>query len=833
MSTTFITKNKKIIEKIEPFLATDEEILICEEVTKHHAHGGKDSRILLLTNLNFSLVRIKAFGNPIRSHDCSLLTLKKIKYQNPDQFSLNFGNELAFSSHDALQICETILYHYAVLYYANPAPIEIESHPSTALQLPKLTTRPHGLCMIRLRSFATKYKFKLNSTLERFFKEYDARLLPQMKLTSQHIPDNNLATAQIIAMEPNVNNIAFDNFYPKSIDTFTKRIIESMKNLVSITFSNYTESFTTIDTKITTAEGSKLAELCIQNCSYGFSSSLITALSKYSGRIQSVKFERCKFEKDHVRSLFSSLHKYPSFMKIKYFALNDGTVDHIDLNDFHSLFSRLRYLKYLIINKSNIDISQILVHIFKHASILENICIQNCRFLEPLDESVPVPPCIQMIDIGENQISPEGIGSLFRVLFTNPRRNTVTIYASKIASTSNMSELIDAMCIKNALPILAEFRFNRNEITPNSLKKLLDFLRTQSTLKYLALTNSITDDIEECFEHLSKFVNDGHVIGIEMLSTPPNTEYSAELIKFLKSIVGAKNLQILAVDRSSIGSEGLAVLKELIQANETFYSISCDGIGASSLQDLTDFYQFVADCSHLTNVLIPKIDFQQFEQNPLQLIPGLRFKTPPMSAQMRLKLYQKISTRLLNQDGPRPLIEVLQDSGVNSRSQLTNPLEEMMLYIHKMMVVNGHKIPNFGEKNAFDLDTNNALVTRAGLLTTSSVTTTATKQNFSDDEVENQSESDEELEDEDKKNDDDKIQIPNSEDLTELFLENLQTSLIPCISNRYRNHQSKLNDDVMLDTVRNLVVPKLETVNPSRLATASPSKFELSKIGGQ
>lgn len=804
MSDKLVTNNKKILDKITPFLVDNEEILICTEVVKHHAHGGKDSRIMLLTNFTFSLIRMKAFGNPIRSHEFSVLSLKKVVLEDK-LFTLTFDESITFDSDQAVTICQILLNYYGTIFYQNTINVEIQSTPPGAIEMPKFATRPANLSYMRLKLLAFSKKVKLNLTVERLMKEYDARQLPQVKISSQHVLEDPLVIADVFIMEPGLTNLYLDNFAPKQIDKFVLYIVERSKSLMSLTFANYQEDFSPTQIKIICDEECKIGELTIVGTKYEFASSVFTAFSKYAGRIQSIKFERAKFEKDQMQKIFSSLHKHPAFMKVKYISLNDGTIDNIDLNDLHYLFARLRNLKYLIINKSNIDMSAILTHVFKHASILENLSIQNCRFLEVLDESVIIPPCIQMLDLSENQVAPAAIGSLFKTLLTNPRRNVMTVYLSKIACTGTMSDLVDAICIKDALPIIAEFRFTKNELLPPQAKKLFEFLETQSCLKYLTLSNCFIENIEENFNLLAKFIQESKLAGLEMIGTPISQNYCQELVKMLYKLVGCKNLHVLQLDKSEIGSEGLKAIRAIIESSPSFYSLSVDGAKPSSLEDLIEFYKFICEQKQITGVGLPRSDFELFKASILKCVPEFKGKQPPMNAQARLKIYSKISTRNINTDGPRPIVEVLQDDGICTHT-LTNPIEELMMHVKRIMNGAGYKMLPFGDRRLSAAETEDS------------------KQEIL------RSYTQFELQEDDEEGEDDQAnleELPPIDELAEMFIDNLQTSLIPCMSNRFRITEMSNKDDVYagVDPMKSIVAGKLDTqvsnYNTNNLAHSS------------
>ena len=763
-----ITSNKKIVEKVKTVIQSDEDIIILEPVTKHHEHGGKDERILLLTSSNISLVRLKTFGGIERNHIYSIYKLTKLFYAEPDSFILNFDkDQISISTKEAQKMCQIILYLHSVIFYGSPSTLVIETQPQGLLTPVKHVTRPSSVFQTRLKCFAYIYHIKVHEKTLKFFKDMDSKPSPNLKLPASVITDTTEMIGLLIGMDPDIKLLYLDNFSHKTLDVILPAIFANTKSLNALTFDNYKEP-PQKQFSLQTRENSKIAEISFKHSSFQFINTILSSMSKCGGRISSLKLESCQLAGANVKSIFDSLHKYPVFMRIKYLFLTDGVIDDMDLRDFSILLTRSRYLKFLSITKSSKETSAILKSIFRNATALANLAVTNCRFLEPLDEETEIPPCIAMIDISQNQISSEAMNSLSKAMFLKPRRNALTFYASELASSSTSSELLDAFIVDNARPVLAEFRWSRNEMTPEDTEKLFNFMRTQSTLRYMTLSGCFVEQIPECFAHVTKFVQEGRLQGLE-LATCPCVQYPGELVKLLKTFVGVKPLQILNLERSEIGDQGLIALKQIIDANESFFSISCDGAKPSSLPSLLNFYEHISTVSHLTGVGIPRADFALFRKSP-GMVQALRYKSPPSSATHRLTVYEKVSTQVQGEEGPRDLKKVLFDDGISSQA-LTNPLDELMIYLDA--IVNPENEEEKAKKQAKK----------------------PTDGEEEDEPEEEEEENDEKDGDEKKKKAAPHVDIPSPDELCSLFLSSLQTSTVASMSNKIKNMEKKKTEE--------------------------------------
>ena len=818
-----ITKDSKILEKVKSVVHDDETMLVCEPLIKHHAHGGKDKRILVLTYQYLSLVRVKTFGGVDRKHENSICELKKIFFGEPETFTLTFEKEtLSFSASYGKKICEMILYQHSVLFYGQPNQLIVESNPQGVISSIRHQIRPYSLTSSRLLAFTYMNQTRPTNSSIKFFKDYDNRFTPTLKLTQLTSADSSDAVGKIIGMDPDVKNLLLDNFNLKNIDLMLPAIFKYSNSITTIIFENYRDS-PQQQFDLLPHERTGIKELSFKNCCFPFVSKVLNGMQKFSGRIISLKIERCKLTSAEIKELFELLHKYPAFMRIRFLYLNDGTVDQMDLHDFQMLLPKARYLKFLSINKTNVQTGAILKTIFQHAVALANISITNCNFLEPLEDDVQIPPCVSMIDISNNQITEEALRSLSNLMFLKPRRNAITFYASELASSATQSELLDAFLVENPRPVLTEFRWNRNELSPEDTERLLNFLRTQKTLKYLALSGCFVDDIPESFNYLSQFVKEGRIQGLE-LSSCPGPQYPPELVKLLKTFVGVQALQILNLERSMMGDEGLEVVQEIVDANHHMQSISCDGAKPKSLQVLMHFYEHIANVQHLTGVGVPRVDFASFQRSP-STIPGLKNKGPPSSATHRLILYEKVSTQIKNDQGPRDIQDILLDSGFNQQA-LTNPIEELIQYVG-FMVNPPKKEKNNQEENK-------------------------PKEEESDDEEDDSLNMEQEDEDsleiqnnkkpkkaekdkkektkkEEKKPEEPKVRIPSPEELTSTFLSCLMTSSVAVMSNRFQTLEMIRESNIAFENEHYATTmrgPNFISQRPNTLATSRSGAIE-------
>jgi len=680
---THVSLSPKIMDKIKPLLSEVETIIIANEITKMHNHGGSDSRIFVMTNGALFLFRQKTFGGIEISHEFTIIDIRKIYYIEPQSLTFSFSDKsLEIKTDKAFIIAKNILHLASLIYYGRECPIDFDSTPSSMLNQIKYTQRPINSLITRLFTYSHVFKSKVLPFAIQYLSDIDSHPPTTHKLIlalSQGDPSPTFAYA--LGFDFDVKALLLDNFNPKYLDVFLPQFIGISMTVTKIAFENYRE-VPANPFVVPSADASKLSELSFRNCCFSLINSVMDSLQSFNGRILTLAFEKCKLAAQDIRSIFAIIRKYPAFMKLKILRFDDGAASQMDLEDFSLLLPKTRWLKMLSISSVSIDASVILKCVFKYSITLKSIAVTNCRFLEPIEEGITIPQCITLIDISQCEVTPTSIASLSKILFIMPRNSAMTLYSSELASSFPSSDVLRAFLVPEPRPVLTELRWNRNELSPEDSSLFFKFLRTQTTLKHLTLSGCFNERISESLPHFAKFIQDGYLQGFDLTGSfrPGGKE---ELIKMLRSIIGIPTLQVINVDKTEIGDEGLSVILKIINANRHMISISCDGAKPSSEDSLLSFYNTVYASKNITCVGVPKLDLASFGLTP-SAIKLLKSKKPPINASARLVFYDRIASELKGSSQPRDISSLLLETGF-SRESMANPLDELMNVMGKMV----------------------------------------------------------------------------------------------------------------------------------------------------
>ena len=698
---TILTLNSKIMEKIRIMISDTETLYVATDILKFHSHGGSDNRIFVQSNATMMLLRQKTFGGLELSMEFTILDLIKLQYVEPNSFTLYFeGKSLSFKSDKSKDICNNILYFYSLIYYHinSPNPLKLETTPPNILQFFKHTSRPNGTIITRLLTFAKIYKTKLIPFSIQFFNEFDASPPQVLKLILALCPGEPTPTyAHALGLDVDIKSVILDNFNTKFLHIFLPVFISISTSLIKISFENYRDAPSN-QFYLQSSDNSKLNELSFRNCCFPVIKSVLECLKTFHGRILTLSFEKCKLLSEEIKIIFEILRKYPSFLKLKNLRFEDGSSELMDLEDFGLLLPKTRWLKMLMISKVTIDVSIILKYIFKYSVTLKNISITNSRFIEPLNDDIIIPQCITLIDISNNEVTPISMESLGKVLFKTPRSTGFTLYSTELASAFPSSLILRSFLVQDPRPVLTELRWTRNELLPEDTQLLFDFLRTQTNLRHITLTGCFVERIGESFSIFSKFIKESRLQGFDLIGTSiPN--FGNEIRKFLKTLIGIPSLQIINIDKTEIGDEGLSIILKIVNSNKHMISISCDGAKSSSFENLINFYNNLYSINHISCIGVPKIDFTKFKKN-INLIKNLKNKKSPVNAASRLLYYEKVANEIKETSQPKDLFSLLHESGV-SKELSSNPLDELMNIMNKIVlsIKNQQEDEILGEKS--------------------------------------------------------------------------------------------------------------------------------------
>jgi hypothetical protein len=613
----------------------EETVIYASEVTKLHLHGGKDSRVLLI-----SIGGIYVFSGKGLQQNFNVVDLERISYIFPDILTMVFKEkQLTCQVNDALTVVQGILWLHKVVFFRQEvyqSAVKVEATPEKAIVYPDFSARQKNSLQVRMCVLAHHYGVRIPPESPRAIAEWDARPQAVMKLPNQFIcGDATRAIAHAIAWESEVKSLVMDAVALPTLHIFLQTLFAMSPFLTRISLDDYVQS-PGGEFDFSGSAKSKLTELSFRNCHTNLAFLILNALAKFEGRITTLTVSKCKFLHDHFAVLYRLIGSLPAFMSLSSLRLEDGTGDGLELRQFAEFLSVPR-IKYLSVGKSEVDVAAILSAVGPRLVSVRSLLLNNGHLYEKVTRDLTFGSSIIYFDLSRTAVYPSSLQLFLTEVVNKPRRGLLTLVLSDLITSSASDEMMAAFDVKDAQPVIAEFNYSGNEVTSRDLPKLVEFLKTQKHLQFLALSRCFRERAEQAVEILGDFIIESRLQGLE-LSSDPACPLEGALVTLLTKLTGQCVMYTLICERSMSGDAGLDALRQFVDANPKLTSLACDGTKPASQQALVRAYEAFARVERLAP---PRMDFSIFPQ--LTIPDVIANKHPPkMSGLSRSSDYESL-----------------------------------------------------------------------------------------------------------------------------------------------------------------------------------------------
>jgi hypothetical protein len=420
-----------------------------------------------------------------------------------------------------------------------------------------------------------------------------------------------MAIAQAIAWDSAVTSLVMDNVALPTLQLFVHTLFANSPFLMRISLDDYTAS-PGGEFDLSGTEKSKLSEISFRNCHTNLLFLILNGLTKFEGRIGTLTISKCRLLHDHFSVLYRLIGSLPAFLSLSGLRLEDGTADCLELRQFAQFLSVPR-IKYLSIGKSELDLSAILSVIAPRLESVRSLLLCNGRLFENVKPDLTFSSSVIYFDLSRTAVYPSSLRALLTELLTKPRRGLITLVLADLITSSPSSEMMSAFEIRDPQPIIAEFNYSGNELTPEDLPGLLDLLKTQEQLQFLALSRCFKDRADISLGLLADFVIEYRLQGLE-LNSDPSSPLADALVRFIRKLTGQAALSTLICERSAFGDDGLSALRKFVEGNPKLSSLACDGARPTRADNFTRSYRAFARVERLAQ---PKLDMAQFPPTAL------------------------------------------------------------------------------------------------------------------------------------------------------------------------------------------------------------------------
>ena len=624
-------KYDKIIEEI---CWGSNEVVIYAKELNCEINKEKDSRIFIISNGSIYLVKSK-IGKQVDYYDeLSIFSLTKMKIsfvETPIKLTLEFNFfKVKIRNTESFEIAERINYMNQLVFYHRGSYNHYQLISTPENSFTKITKRPQKLTQSRILSLAHFYGTKFQTQILNVFDKWKESSLEPLTLTSNVLAEEAIkAFAEAISYDENLKMIILDSFEPKSLNIFLDILFDEsfITHLSIVNYNNPPVNNFNFTGNI------KLNELKFQNCSPLFILSLLNGFEEFEGEVKILTIVRSNLSFDDVISLFNIINKFKCFIGLLNLRFEDGSADSIPLNEFSTFLSTFD-LKSLSISNSTIDISGICSSIFPNALGISQLSITKGRLFNMIDKNIFLSENINYLDISKSQIYPKALNSLLNSLFTRKRAHLFSLNLSEISSTS-ISNVIKAFDIQNPQPILAEFHFAGNDLSPSDTTELLNFLKTQKHLSYLNLSRCFIENTDTNLSILSNFVVNTNLKGLE-LNCRSNSSIGDSISSFFEAISGKNSLNTLIIRNSLMGDKGLSALLKMLTNDSKIKSINIDGSKPNNVNIFQSVYNQLINVERIS---YPRIDTDHLKTS----LPKVFLNKPaPKPILMRLNEYENI-----------------------------------------------------------------------------------------------------------------------------------------------------------------------------------------------
>ncbi|KAH0788768.1 Adaptin N terminal region family protein [Histomonas meleagridis] len=478
-----------------------------------------------------------------------------------------------------------------------------------------IRTRPMNLLQIRMmaivhRAFTRRDDSKFPFQCLQLLAQWDKHITPNLSLPSNFYVGNSAKQiAEAIAMEPDIKGLILDNFGPEKLNVFLSTIFSSSNSICRITIENYVDA-PPDPFHLRATEKSKITEINFRNCAPNLIFGVLNGLKEFEGHIKTLCIGRSKLTSQHFQMLYKCLNEVSCFSTLIHLKLEEGTADMINIQELSEFLSTFK-LRSLTLSRASIDISTICSSILPSTKSLKQLYLTSGRFFDQVNPDIIFPESLNYIDLSKVEINIEALSSLLKALFSKPRKHPIALNLSELATSGSPDDTLKCFDIKNPLPILTEFNYCGNELTPETSELLYNFLRTQKYLRYLNLSRCFNKRIDECLKRLSNFIIETKLSCLE-LSCGSSNPLKESAVQFFNDLKGKSQLTTLTMERTQMGDKGLLSFLEFMQSNPKLSSVGIDGALPTSPQVFEKVYNSFVSLERFTS---PRLyDYPKFKK---------------------------------------------------------------------------------------------------------------------------------------------------------------------------------------------------------------------------
>jgi hypothetical protein len=541
----------------------------------------------------------------------NIIDLERISYIQPDVVRMVFNhNQLAVQVPDAKVLAETILWLHRVVTFKMEelqSVVKVESTPEKAVTYPTFSVRqPHSL-QLRMFTLGHHHNTKIPLTVPETVAEWDGRPQTVFKIPSDfQCGDGTRAIAHAIAWDSEVKSLVLAGVAAGTLNLFLQTLLSHSPFLTRVSLDDYVDP-PKVEFDFGGRDRSKLSALSFRNCNTALLFAVLRGFGQFKGRIQTLTISKCKLMQDHFTALYKLIGTLPAFMGLTSLRLEEGSTDGIDLQQFGEFLSAPK-LKYLSIGKSELDASNILSAIAPKLASVRSLFITNGRLLDTVQPGVVFSSSMVYLDISKTSVYPVSLGAFIRELVTKPRRQLLTLVLSDLITSTSSEQLMTAFDVRDGQPVLAELNYSGNELSPGSIAKLIEFLRTQKHVQYLCLSRCFRDHADSSLAVLAEYIVDARLQGLE-INSDPSFPLGAALPRFLQRLTGRSMLYTLVCERTACGDAGLEAMRLFVESNPKLTALSCDGAAPTSAATFNRAY---ASFARIERLVAPRADAAQF-----------------------------------------------------------------------------------------------------------------------------------------------------------------------------------------------------------------------------
>ena len=708
--TQLVTIPRQELDKYTQLLwGAAETVYAAQEVVKFHRNGGKADRIIIVTSGAFYVIRKKNLNlnRPDLRDIYSIVSLRKISYIEPDNLTVFFGeNEFNFRSPDALSIGQILVNQFAVIMYQVPGieiPI-IESTPQSALKPPhEINFRPASLFQVRMIVLAHHYNTKFPLQNVRAFREWDHKHSGPFKIDGSFEHNGAIqALAHTISWDTDLKSLIIDNFAPDQLGLFVSTIFKYSFALTSLSIENMKSAINT-DFEFGGREDSAIRNITFKATHPNIISAFFNALEKFNGRIKSLVISECNIHSEELIDLFQAITTFPCFMKLQYLYLNKLSINDFPLEEFSAMISKLRVLSSIRINEIDIEGSDLLGSILKNAQLPRHVEVTGIKFAVPTP--LELPESVTHLNISNNEFTVESFSKLIKSILSKQKSAPLFLTASNIKGAST-KQFLRHISDSNILPLIYELDWSGNRLSPKDMKAFLNFLKTQTNIKFLTIERCISheDQPDRTFQFLSEFLKTHPIEGLSLLFDS-SSPVQVELLTFIQSITGLAGIKSLRMVNSQLRDSGIEQILKFAQESPDINELDIDGLDASNPIDLIRLYNGLLMNPKIVSLTIPVKDINSLGINKDNMQPeikkmllALKTKKVPKNAAQRLALIEHLQIEI-NEDNQsdeinfESMLSIIEPASLASKhpsavnKDKLNPLEELTSVMKAMVSV--------------------------------------------------------------------------------------------------------------------------------------------------